>query len=312
MSVDLVGYVDEKLRSRSVQGIYTPPLPLPLTPIEIPSGLSTVSSIEPAEPREIPRLKPQIPEPRNVMLDVLKLHLETERLAGKGAQIFDSEIKQSLAEIDRLSEEKLQALQTCAKETQNRATWSALSNVAQYVGSASMIALAASAGGVSAFCLGLAGVIGLSRRVAEDTNLLNTAVAWWTKSEESQQRIKSHIEMGTFYVQMGLGLAGGFLAWHSGSLAAAEITNETIKSNSKFIIGTASGIAGAGARIGQEYHTKQIRDIQARMKEIEGQMTSDHNKVTQDSTQMSKMIEAAQAESDELRKAIQALQISID
>lgn len=311
MSVNPIGYEeDDRLKARSVQGIYTPPLSPPLARTEIPSGLSSVSSIEPAESREIPRLKPQIPEPRNVMLDVLQLHLETERLAGRGAKIFDTEIHQSLAQIDKLNEEKLEAIRNQAKAAQSRATWSALSTVAQYISSVSMLAAAISTGGAVAGFLGFAGAIGLAHRLAVDTNLLNTAVAWWTQSEEAQLRIKSHIEMGSFYIQMGMGLAGGFLAWRSGALAAAEITNESIRSNTQLVIGTATGIASAGANIGREYHTKQLKDIQARMKEIEGQLTSDQLKLTQDSTEMSKMIESAQAQSDELRKAIQALQIS--
>ncbi len=311
--VDAIGSLDEEeLRIRSLQGAggvhFTP-----VASIMAPQGISSVSSIGPAEKREVPQHRPALPTPRqNVMIDVLGAHRETERLMAKGARVFDEEIVKSMADVDKLAAERQEALENEAKNVKARTTWSTLSIVAQYISGIGLIALGWACGGLPAFLLIAAGGVGIVNRVIHDTNFLQAAVAWWTKSVELQQKIVRNIEMGAFFLQMGLGLAGGFAAWQTGALAAAHINSAIIKEKLVSTITGAAGVLSMGAKVGSSHYDKKIAYIQARMKEIDAQTNIDHLTMYNDSIQISKMVDSTQSQTEELRKAIRAQEVPQD
>lgn len=308
-----IGSLDEEeLRVRSLQGVGNAHFLPPLTNAVVPSGLSPISSIGAAPKKEVPQHRPNLAPPKHIMLDVIGSHMETERLTNKSAKIFDAEVAKNFTDIDKLAAEKQEALENEAKAAKARTTWNALSIVSQYVAGIGMIVMGSACGGWPAALLIGAGVVGIGNRVIHDTNFLQAAVAWYTKSEELQKKITHNIEMGAFFLQMGLGLAGGIWAWQAGTLAAAQINGLTIKTKMESIITGAAGVMSAGSRVGIAYYDKQIAYLLARRRDIDTQTALDHQTMYHDSTQMSKMVESAQSQTDEIRKAIQALQISQD
>ena len=311
-SVDLD--LDEyELRARALQGMEAAYWPKPLTPIAAPPGLSPLSSIRPADKETpIPQLRPALSAPKNVMYDLIASHQETERLANKSAANFDADVTKNMADINRLSAEKEEALEREAEAAKARATWSTLSNVAQYITGAGAITLGFAIGGLPGLCMGLAGGIGITNRVVHDTQLLKAGVEWYTKSNELQRKITNHIEMGAFFLQMGLGLAGGVIAWHTGALAGAQVSGDIIKDKLASILTGAGGVISAGSQVGSGYYQKKLAYLQAEMRDIDTRTTLDHQAMYHDSAQMTKMIELTQTQAEEMKKSIHALEVSQD
>lgn len=314
MAVDAIGsYDDDELRTRAMQGIggvsFTP-----LAGTIAPPGLSPISSISEAPEKEpVPQHRPTLAPPRHIMIDIIGSHMETERLAGKNVRMFDAEVAKNLTDIDKLSVEKQEAIESEAKAAKARTTWTALSLIAQYVSSVGLIILGTALGGVPAALLVGAGVIGIGNRILHDTNLLQVAVEWYTKSEELQKKITHNIEMGAFFLQMGLGLAGGFAAWHAGAFAGLQAANTlAVTQKTTSIISAASGLMNAGSQVGIAIYNKRIADLQARMKEINMGITTDHQTMYQDSNRVNRMIESYQMETEVMQKAIRNLEVSQD
>lgn len=308
-------YDDEEIRSRFMQGVSSG-YSFPIEPIAIPTpcGLSPLSSIGIAEKEPtVPQLRPTLSAPKqNIMIKVLAVHDETERLTSKKAQIFDLEISQTQADITRLADEKQEALLREAEAVKARATYSTLSNVAQYVTYVGIITVGAAIGGIPGGIMIASGIVGVGNRVIHDTHLLQAGVEWYTKSEELQKQITHNIEMGAFVLQMGLGLAGGFAAWQTGALAAAQINGANIAESAKTIISGAGTVISMGAKVGETHYDKKIAHLQADMKDIDTKTVLDHQAMYNHSAEMTKMIELSESEAEVAKKSIQAQEVSQD
>ncbi len=323
MSIEAIsGWTDvdtEELRVRALQHAAAATPPEPIVPVRKP--ISSLSSISPfkAEP-SAPKFRPELPAPakKHFMVGIIQAHQETERLTEKFSKQFESEVKADLAEIERLSAEKQEALQNAAKETESRNTWGVLSTVASYIASASAIVLGiaciASGFGTAAGALLIAsGGIGLVNQVMHDTHGWEAVVSWFTKSEELQIKIAQKIEMGAFFLSLGLGLAGGIWAYSAGAFAAAASAGrQTMTAKIGQIIGIGGAFMGAGSRLGGAVVERRIAHLHARIREIETRMTTDHQNVYLSSSDAEKMIDSTQTIGDEVRKAISASQISFD
>ncbi len=314
MSVDATSFDDEiELHSRATPGLGGVSfIPVPPT-MAAPAGVSSVSSIAETPKRETaPQHRPVLPLPKNVMIDVINVcQMGSERLIAKESKIFDAEVAKCRTEMDLLEAEKHKILENEAKAVQSRDTWSTLSKIAQYVSSVGLIILGAACGGWPAAVLIAAGVVGVGNRLLHDTNLLQVAVSWFTKSEELQKKITRNIEMGAFFLQMGLGLAGGFAAWYAGAFAAAHgITAVTAVKKASSIISAASGVMGAGAKVGVEFHKNKIAKMEARSTEIKYQLNADSHVMSEKAAQMNKWLEMEQSVAEGNQKAIRSLEIS--
>lgn len=310
-SVDLD--LDEyELRARAMQGMEATHRSMSLIPIAAPGGLSSVSSIRPTEKETpIPQHRPSLAAP-NIMHALIATYNKTESLLNKRAQIFDVEVSKAMADIDKLSTEKQEALEKEVEAVKARETWSTLSNIAQYIMSIGTITLGFALGGIPGLCLGLAGGVGITNRVAHDTNLLQAGVEWYTKSNELQRKITQTIEMGAFFLQMGLGLAGGILAWQSGALSAAQVNGAVVQKKVESVLAGAGGVVSATSRVGMSYYDKKMAYLQAHMRDLDTQTVLDHQTLYHDSVQMSKMIELTQSEGDVMKRSIQAQEVSQD
>lgn len=316
MSVEAISLDDEEMRVRALQGVPGAIPFVPLSPVT-PVGHSAISSIEAAEAPAVPKHRPNLASPRHVMLDVIGCHLETERLAGKGTKLFNTEMTKHLSDMDRLNAEKQEALEQEAKAAKARDTWGVLATVSQYVAGASSIALGLttfSLAPVAGALLIASGGLGLAGKLARDTHVAESVAAWWTKSGEMQAQITHNIDTGLFYLQMGTGLAGGAWAWQAGAFAAsaAAATAEGVIRKASTALTTASTVMTSGAKVGMAFYNKKVADKHADIKQLNGRITTSEQTMYQDSTQMTRIVEAAQAETEELRKAIQALQVSLD
>ncbi len=301
-----------RTRTKNIQGVGAPLPSQPLLPpVKTPSGLSSISSLDQSDQEvHVPQHRPILSAPqKNIMYSLIKAHNETERLANKSTDLFNVQVTQSLGEIDKLTTERQEAIRKEAEAAKSRDTWSTLSTVAQYVAGAGAVAFGVAIGGLPGFCIAGAGFAGTVNRLAQDTQF----IAWYTKSEELQQIIKQKIEMSAFCLEMGLGLAGGLWAWQAGAFAAARGASavEMVRKASSIISG-ASVVAGAGSKIGQQFYNKRSSDLTARMKELESEITTAGQNLTQETTRMRKELEAGDSEVEQIRKAIQNLEVSQD
>lgn len=307
---------DIELRARAVQGI-GPIDPFALKPAApTPGGFSRVSSIDLAARKEdAPRFHPELSPPKgyDVRYDLISKHIESIRLCDKGAALFDAELKVSMDNVMRMQKEKQEALHKQAEAAQSRATWSAAVAIAQYIAGTSFATLGWAVGGLAGgLMIGSAG-FGLANRLAHDTPLMDTFVSWMKKTDEAQKQLTAKIDMFMLSLQAGLGVAGGVMAWHAGAFAAAQAAGGAAAiTKTSAIVSTASGIMGAGSKAGVQYYTKQMADMQARMQEIQGQITTDQQTIYQDSTAMARILEDIQGETEAIRRALHDLQISMD
>ncbi len=315
MSIEAISD-DDDLLVRSLQGV---PGPFPFEPIRpIPTpDYSALSSISPAQKSEAPKHRPTLPPPQtNIMGPLIQLHLETERQEGKAAQAFRNDITEALDKMERLTAEKQEALEKEAKAMKARDTWTVLGHVAQYVAGASAIIFGATTFTIApaaGLLLIASGGLGLINRVLHDTPLLEAIVAWKTESEELQKKYTHQIEMGLFYLQMGLGLAGGIWAWQAGAFVAAQAANtQTALQNASSIVTTASAVMSVGSQVGVAIQNKKRADMEALIHRLSGQITTEQQTVYQNISEINRAIEGGQSQVEELRQLIQTLQISFD
>ncbi len=275
-----VSFDDDLLRARHVQG-WGPVAPLPPeTLAPKPMGLSPLSSLGSAEPQFSPILE----RPRaNIMLDVLRAQNRAEELAKDKVEQFETSAKKSQAKIDELSSKNAEIFRKEVEAAKNRDTWSTFAVVAQYISSVSAITLGASIGGVPGFLIGAAGVVGGGVRLAHDTHLLEPIIEWVTESKELQASIQQNIDLYGFYLQMGLGLAGGVAAYQAGTFAAWQAMNATdYMTRAASVLSTASTVAQAGGQIGAKYYEKHLADLGADTRENDYGLTAERQALTKE------------------------------
>ncbi|MGB7978347.1 MAG: hypothetical protein WCF19_04210 [Chlamydiales bacterium] len=300
---------DEELRARFVEGIAQLPLVAPKIDAPVPRRISSLSSISASEktapaPRYAPALSPP---PRSVMIDLINLHMKTEKLAGEEADLLHLRLQKHTADNERLAKEREAALEQEAIAAQSRDTWSALVTAGRYIAGASMIAIGAATGGVPGALLIAAGVVGTAAQVAQDVN----AVSWYTKSIEDQQRISRDIQTFATLLQLGLGLASAVGAWQAGVWAAAQINGASVATTAESVIGGAASVASVTGKVGTSYYEKQIAYLQAQTREWDTQMTLNNQASFHASADMSKVIQETQQQVEGLRKSIEAMMVEI-
>lgn len=229
------------------------------------------------------------PSTRNVVLDVIDSYRRTERSANNQVELFRTEHAGMTDDVERLKAEKQAALKREAEAAKSKTIWNTASSVAQYVADTGVILLGWTCGGYPAALLMTSGVIGLGVRLLRDTHCLPPA---------------PKIEMGAFLLQAGLNLAGGLGAWRTGVLAAAQIGN--LRNGISLTVTAAGQVMAVGARLGDSYYGKKSADLRARMKELDAEITSHQQNMTQATVEVTKMLEASEAGARELQQAIQA------
>lgn len=246
MSVEAVG--------SSTDDLFISDLPNTHPSIAIPVPMTTESTMAPAT---------------NILADMIDSRLKRERLNNDIVDFFKRCDEELLAEYEAIQAEQQKAIEEEAKLAKSKSTWNAVSVVSQYITSVGTILLGAGAGGLVGGLLIASGVIGIGMGIAHDTNLLQPAISWYTKSEELQEKISQRIYLGAFILQMGLGLAGGAIAWKTGALAAAQISQDGIMST----ITVASSVSAAGAQVCKAYYEKKRKIAEKQIKDYRTDIT---------------------------------------
>lgn len=308
-------YEDELIKARMMEGFAPLPL-LQVTKSPKDLGYSRLSSIEAAEQNESPILAPP---KQNIMIRLIQTNAETERLASQKAKQFEIDAAEAQEEIDRLNLEKEEAFLKELEANKNKDTWETVSTIAEYITCMSAVALGMSIGILTlpGFLLGAAGVIGGTVRLGHDTNLLlpvlQPILGWYTKSHKLQVEIKQNIDTYALYLQMGLGLAGGFAAWHTGAMAAMQSANllDWVNQGSS-ILGSTSTVMKVGGDVGQAYYNKHFLDASADAKVLDLQLSSEGYDLKHMTKDMQEVLEASENQVNQIRKAIQRQEIQID
>jgi hypothetical protein len=305
---------DELIKARHIQGAVAPqfsPVLAPAAPV--PEGLSSASSIGAANSfKEIPNLRPSLQQPRNVCIDICNLQMETERLSDEEAVIFGNDFRGRREEIKNLEKERQEALVKEAEAASSRKTWSAVSTVAQTVVNVSMIGAGVAIGGWPGLLIAIAGGAGVAKDLSQATGLIESSTALFTESKQLQSDLTHKIETVLILVQIGAGVAGGVGAWHTGALAAAQINNANLLNSSKTVLGGGAQLVSAGAKIGASKYDQKMAYLQADHKKLDTKITLEQQRLHENTTHMSKMIESNRTQEDVARKAIQDQEVPID
>lgn len=244
---------------------------------------------------------------RHFMVPLLARHAETERLANKSMELFEGDMTYNMGALNLLATQSKTAREEEVEAYKSRSMWNVASSIVQYIASVGLIIAGQVIGGNAGMCLTASGALGLTLRIVQDTHLLQIASAWFSESKAMQRKIASHIEMGAFFLQMGLGLAGGALAYQAGAAAAATLLE---KASTAFNV--AHGVANTTTQVGVKIYDKKIADLQAKLREISAHKLFNEQTMTQDTGFQVRMIQSAERETDDLKKAIQSSTISID
>lgn len=266
---------------RVVRNLTSPALPLlnPTSPVfykKSPEGLSAIpSSIAPASPKEEsslsssrPLLEP--PKTQHVMIPIIALQKALEAVQDLHTIVLGKLKDIDAQELDRLEQSYQKVLREHAEEIKAEQSWSVLSMLGRYILSSGFLAL-----GIACLTNGLiwpgialtgGGALGIGSSIAHDTGAIQTVAGWISKNEETKVQVAHQLEMGIFFLQLGLGFAGGLSAYGGGlAFTPAQQITQTLS--------TAGTTMTVGARLGSAYHQKAALDAQAKLEEIKAQIT---------------------------------------
>ena len=289
------------------------PLPSITPSLPIPAGIAdTPSSIGRAEEASLKAFHhPQLSLPKNYhyMCDLISMHQGVERVVSRDIELFKEHSAQDRATLDRLEQEKNDAIRKYAQDTAARDTWSVWATVAQMMASGASIvsgvAIVSNAP-LAAAVLIASGAIGLGNRVMQDTGGWQKIANWWSHSIDDQRKTAERLQMYTAYTSLGVGLAGGVFSLSNGALsaAAAEITKTTAASKLLSAIQYGGTTLNASFQLGRSFTDKRMSDLQEKMLRIDLQMENTRMDVSQQTLDAKNLIETDQAIATELQKAI--------
>ncbi len=308
VSLDLESLESEELLARRLEAIAA--VPLSQFQPEIPQGLSTDSSIKQASKVEqaSTSFRPVLEEPKaHFMYGLIQTHNKLESVADKQSRLFEIQVKQDIAEIERLDAEALEKVRKAAEATKSEQTWGTLSHVSQYLLSGSTailgVSLLPAAPWVGGALLVSAG-LNIGRQILHDTGTAQTVAAWFTASETLQKKIGNNIEMGMMFLSLGFGLGGGAWAHNLGLLAAANKAADVQKVITG--IGLGSMIGKGVGDMGNGFAQKRNAHMQADLQTIQVQREQLYQRLQQESREVDNFIGTVGDITSELKQAISA------
>jgi hypothetical protein len=139
-----------------------------------------------------------------------------------------------------------------------------------------------------------------------DTNGWKAVASWFTKSEELQRKIASRIDMGAFFLSMGMGLSGGIWAASTGALTlAAAASQETITNQVASIVATAGAALRSALQFGKARSEKRLAHLKAELIEKDTQITLSSSHLSEESKRMGRILESTSAVTRTLKQAVQ-------
>jgi hypothetical protein len=218
----------DRVNSEIISAYQTPPQEiLPLTPKQS-FGLHNVKdSLAPAElhlSSTSPRFLP------NPGFFIVGLQNQTEAVYKQEIAFEKQEVEADLDELQKLNNEKAQALKAHIEKVSSASTWQAIKNVASYFAFATStaIGLSAAAPHIATVLIG-SGAAGLINRVLADTGVWKKIASYFVKAEETQETVSRCIDTSVSLASAGVGLftfAGGAYAGAVLGNGAGQIIRE--------------------------------------------------------------------------------------
>ncbi len=291
---------------------FKPPAPQGL------SGASSISSVERNSP--LAPLKPKLAPPvavcgKSYLLDIIDLHNEAEEITTAIIDHTSEQIRSDMALLDKFSNERAAALEQHAREIAARETWGVWATIAQYITTAASVVLGigllsnpatATAGGF----LIASGGLGLGNRVLNDLGVWNVIPTYFTESVETQQKVARWIDTGMYFLSVGLGLAGGIMAYQAGAFATAS--KDEIAQKVGQIMGIAGTVMGAATRFGGALADRRALRLQADLKLIDAKNFSLRQEVNDQTADIKKAIEMNTRIGEDVRNVIISSEVSFD
>jgi cob(I)alamin adenosyltransferase len=283
-------------------------------PTASPLASNSASSIAPASTKPVSEpLKPKLSPPRHFMLGVIDLHNALEGVTQQCIDQMGEQMRADLKELEHLSEERAAALEQHAREVASQQTWGVWVTIGQYLASAASLILgigliSTQVGATAGYFLIASGGLGLANRVMNDVGAWSAVAKYFVKSQEMQQKVAQWIDIGVFFLSVGLGLAGGVMAWQSGAFA---LTRDEVVTKTGQIVALAGTVLGIGARFGQSLAERRAFQLQAQLKKIEGKQFSLRQDLSQCTSDARKTIEMTESASKETVRLIQSSEVHI-
>lgn len=283
---------------------------LPVEPVAPVVTLpSTASSIAPAESiKQATFAAPKLEQPRHYMPELIDLHKHMEKTMSKQVSLFDKELDWDLTEIQRLEKEKTTKIMESAKVAANANSWGTLSKVAQYITSAAtmVFGIASIATGAAApmgVLLIASGAMGLAGSILHDTGALQSIAAWFTKSEEMQKKIASRIEMGFFFLSMGLGLGASAIHYSPQILAFTLTKIDTIR---KVALGLSCSawLAKGGIDLRASFLKKEKAHLEASLQNITFRVQELYQHIRERQKEFNQIIHSTHGNTDIVKEAV--------
>lgn len=139
------------------------------------------------------------------------------------------EMQQIDRSLDELHKKYLEELKEHAINAQNKSAWGTLINVTAYIASitsimSGVVLLSSGPVGIAVGkLLIVSGALGLFNRIISDTGGFENIVAYFTKNEETQQKVAYWLNISMICLTLGLGLYSVFAGIHGGVFALANL-----------------------------------------------------------------------------------------
>ena len=309
-----------------------------------PIGLSTISTMAPAQAVEPPFYIPLSPElsPATVDLEdgeqiaiqrflteateiaesdakpetkeaylkvVLKLHNLVEEVSAKHMRHISKQIRADSELLDQLNIKKTEEIRKHVLEASKESTWSFLGKIMQYFLSAATIVLggvlvATGVGATAGAFLLAAGGLGLVNSIANDTGAYMAIASYFSKSHEMQERIASWITTMVLFATIGLGVSGGVMTAMSSGVEAARASMTAVDAAKKLEV--AIGLASGGVALGKSYSDHTNAQITKSLQLIEGRIFLMKQELQKNASEAKNTISMMQAITNQTRQAITA------
>jgi hypothetical protein len=247
-----------------------------------------------------PTLAPPSKNQQNYLCLILEMVGSMEELVSACADQLESETNKDLEELNRLQEEKAQAIEEYTKELDNKDSWGTLHMMARYLASASSLAIGAwmlstGVAGPAAYLLLAAGGLGLATSVATDMGAWKSLSAYLSQSEETQKHLAQSMEFAASLVPLGLGLIGTILA--------APVQAPTA-------LTWMSAALSASSKLGNSLAEKRFEFVQAKIEGLSRQMFTVQQQQKSTSNQMKQTLEMAKMITEEAKRIVSSAEIS--
>lgn len=225
---------------------------------------------EEAGPLKIP------PALKHYLLTVLELHNKLEESVHRHLDLLGEQNRTHTAEMKQLSEQLAEAMKQFALEVESRNTWDSATNVFQYLLSGTALIIGMSLLNVpdarlAGQLLIASGAIQLANRVGNDLGLWVAIGKWASKSCETQKTIAQAIDIGLSILSLGLGAAGGIIAYRTGAFdLAAQANKDTIAEKLQQIFTIGGTVGSVATRLGSAVFDRKSNYTSASIRELEG------------------------------------------